>query len=160
MKKIIDYAIIGTISLIFCSSECKIGYHRIAVYNKAEHYINILLSEGYPIFPDTLIPTLNYGSYSYVPFSPIKPGLAGYFGKISTTYKDFIQSCGSDTIIIFIFHTDTLAKYTWDEVREGYKILKRYDVSWQEMAALDGEIQYPPTEVEKRIRQYPPYGSE
>ncbi|MCL2417576.1 MAG: hypothetical protein FWD02_06585 [Bacteroidales bacterium] len=52
----------------------------------------------------------------------------------------------------------TLKKYTWEEIREGYKILKRYDISWQEMEELNGMIFYPPTEAMRHIRQYPPFG--
>ena len=159
MKKLKMYAVIGSICMLFCFAECEKtpgGFKRIAVYNNTNYNIDALLSYGVPLFPDTLLADGRF----YDKSGYFKPGLARYFGKITTTYKDFIQSYGSDTIIIFIFNADTLSKYTWDEVRADYKILKRYDISWQEMEATKGKIYYPPTEAMKDIKQWPPYGSD
>ena len=127
----------------------------ISVYNYTDHDINVLLSYGNPLYPDTLLPD----RYYFLDMRAVKPSSIIHYSN-DLTYKKFAQQYNSDTIIIFIFHSDTLSKYTWDEVREGYKILKRYDVCWQEMEALKGKICYPPTEAEQGIRQYPPYGSE
>jgi len=147
------YAKIGIIWLVFISAYCSMEprSYPITIYNKTDHYINILLSHGDPSYPDTLLPDRYYDINM-----PVKSGNGRHYAP-TLTYKNFVQQWGSDTVIIFIFHSDTLTKYTWKEVREGYKILKRYDVSWQEMEALKGEINYPPTEAEKGIRQYPPY---
>ena len=156
MKKIIKYMIISVFCVLFCSGQCSMEptSYSISVHNNSDHYIDVLISYGDPIYPDTLLPNRFYNR-----LNPVKPGLARR-DHPTLNYKEEIQSYGSDTIIIFIFHTDTLAKYTWDEVRAGYKILKRYDVSWQEMEALKGEISYPPTEAMKSMKMYPPYSSE
>lgn len=71
----------------------------------------------------------------------------------------------SDTLSIFYFHPDTLKKYTWEEVRQGYKVLQRYDLSIEDIQKLKNkndvpEIPYPPTEAMRNIKMYPPYGSE
>jgi len=127
--------------------------YTISVYNKTDHYIDVLISFGDPIYPDTLLPNRFYNR-----LNSVKPdGIRCY--DPTQNYKEEIQSYGSDTMIIFIFHTDTLAKYTWDEVRVGYNILKRYDVSWQEMEELKGNIYYPPTKKMKDMKMYPPYGA-
>lgn len=156
MKKIRIYIAVGTVCLLFSSAKCftEVEEYKIAVYNEANHNIDVLLSYGDPIYPDTLLPNRNYDK-----LMSVKPGSARYYGN-TLTYKKFIQQYNSDTIILFIFYTDTLSKYSWDEVREGYKILKRYDISWQEMEALKGDIHYPPTDAEKGIRQYPPFGKD
>jgi len=156
MKKIKICAIVGITCLLLCSSECSsnLGHYDISIHNNANHHIDVLISFGDPLYPDTLLPDRFYGR-----LNPIPPGRASYGrGGRVRSYKQFIQSYGSDTIIIFIFHTDTIEKYTWDEIREGYKILKRYDISWQEMEQLNGRIFYPPTEAMRNIRQYPPFG--
>jgi hypothetical protein len=69
----------------------------------------------------------------------------------------------SDTLSIYYFHPDTLAKYTWEEIRQGYKILRRYDLSIEDIRKLKDkngvpEISYPPTEAMKDMKMYPPYG--
>ena len=155
MKKPIFFVMaVSVIWLLNSTGSCFLpDNYTISIYNNTEHDINVLLSNGNPLFPDTLLPDRNYDTrYRY----PTKPGLPRSYST-GIPYKRYIQFYGSDTIIIFVFHADTLLKYTWDEVREGYRILKRYDVSWQEMESLNGHIKYPPTEAEKGIRQFPPY---
>ena len=158
MKKVKNFTVISIICCLFYCNNCSLfpgaKVYPIWVYNKSDHYIDILLSHGYPIFPDTLLPDRFYDRPGSV-----KPG-AGKQYPNGQKPKEFIQSYGSDTIIVFIFHTDTLEKYPWNEVRTGYKILKRYDVSWQEMERLEGRLYYPPTEAMKDMKMYPPYGSE
>ena len=153
MKKINIYIAFCVIFWLFYAAECSMepNSYTIRVYNNSYHQIEVLLSLGNPVYPDTLLPDRFYDK-----LNSTKPGSARHFDN-TLTYKNFIHSYGSDTIIIFIFHTDTLLKYSWDEVKEGYKILKRYDISWQEMEELEGRIHYPPTEAEKDIRQYPAY---
>jgi len=158
MKKInsrrLIYVVISAIWLLFSAAKCSMESrtYPIWVYNNTNHYIDVLLSHGGPLYPDTLLPESNYDK-----LNPVKPGLGRQYAN-TLTYREFIQSYNSDTIIIFIFHTDTLSKYTWEEIREYYKILKRYDVSYQEMEKLNGRIYYPPTEAMRDMKMYPPYG--
>lgn len=63
----------------------------------------------------------------------------------------------SDTLTLFIFSYDTLQKYNWETIRTQYKILKRYDLSTQNLKQLKWAISYPPTEAMKDIKQFPPY---
>ena len=63
-----------------------------------------------------------------------------------------------DTLSLFIFDADTLNMYSWEEIRSGYKILQRYDISPEDIKALKYNIFYPPTEAMKNIKMYPPYG--
>lgn len=49
----------------------------------------------------------------------------------------------SDTLMFFLFSTDTLKKYSWDEIKRDYKILKRYDITGRELNALDWTLTYP-----------------
>ena len=154
MKKPVFFVMAVAVIWLFNANGCFLpDNYPIRIHNNTKHDISVFLSYGNPLFPDTLLPDRYYDTWG---LHPTKPGIPiGYSTGIP--YKRYIQSYGSDTIIIFIFHTDTLLKYTWDEVREGYMILKRYDVSWQEMERLHGHIKYPPTEAEKGISQFPPY---
>ena len=68
-----------------------------------------------------------------------------------------------DTVSIFYFHADTVSKYPWDIIQRDYKILRRYDLSPQDIITLKNkydipEIPYPPDARMKNMKMYPPYG--
>ena len=53
-------------------------------------------------------------------------------------------------------------KYDWKDVRENYRILKRYDLSIKDLTILENSrgipvIVYPPSEIMKGMKMYPPY---
>ena len=62
-----------------------------------------------------------------------------------------------DTWCLFIFDADTFNLCTWDEIKSGYKILQRYDLSPQDCKILKDSIIYPPDERMKYMKMYPPY---
>jgi hypothetical protein len=73
-----------------------------------------------------------------------------------------VKDISSDTLSIFFFHTDTVQKYSWEEIQQNYNILKRYDLSsddFQRLLDRNGVpvITYPPTEAMKDMKMYPPY---
>ena len=63
----------------------------------------------------------------------------------------------SDTISIFIFSVDTLEKYTWDQIKSGYKVIIRYDLSYSNIRQLNYVIPYPPNESMRNMKMYPKY---
>ena len=58
---------------------------------------------------------------------------------------------------IYLFDAETVDNTPWETIREEYKVLKRYDLSLEDIQFLDYEISYPPTEQMKDMRMYPPY---
>ena len=72
--------------------------------------------------------------------------------------KSFFDSLPKDTLSIFIFSTDTLNKYSWEEVRRDYKILKWYDLSYEDCKLLKFRVPYPPTPAMSRMKMYPKCG--
>lgn len=44
---------------------------------------------------------------------------------------------------IYLFSMDTLNAYSYKEIREGYKYLKRYDLSYADMDRINWTITYP-----------------
>ena len=71
----------------------------------------------------------------------------------------------SDTISIFFFHADTIIMNHWQLIRRDYNILRRYDLSSQDIVKLKEahggrfpEIPYPPDERMKNMKMWPPYG--
>ena len=63
-----------------------------------------------------------------------------------------------DTLSIFFFSVKTVENYSWEEIRQDYKILRRYDLSIQDLQKLGYKIPYPPTETMSNMRMFPLYG--
>jgi hypothetical protein len=49
----------------------------------------------------------------------------------------------SDTLMLFLFSTDTLRKYSWEEIKRFYKVLKRYDITGRELNNYNWTLTYP-----------------
>ena len=69
-------------------------------------------------------------------------------------YKNLMPN---DTLSVFIFDAEVLENTDWEEIRDNYMILKRYDLSLEDLQKLDFTLYYPPTEEMKDIKMYPPY---
>lgn len=99
-------------------------------------------------YPDTLLPA-------------VKPDLAEIKSNerfriySRTKWEDVFSSLRSDTLSVYFFDSDTLNKYDWSKIREGYKVLKRYDLSLQDLERLNYLVTYPPTNEMKGIKMYP-----
>jgi len=75
----------------------------------------------------------------------------------SVKISSYFDNVPSDTISIYLFHIDTLKNNTWADVRDGYKILKRYDLSLEDLEYLDYKLSYPPDAKMLGVKMYPPY---
>ena len=71
--------------------------------------------------------------------------------------KDLFDDLPGDTLSIYLFHIDTLKNNTWADVQAGYKILKRYDLSLEDLEHLDYKLNYPPDAKMSGVKMYPPY---
>lgn len=91
-----------------------------------------------------------YESYNYpdTTIDVTKPRLKMvYPSKYSSleSKKDWDEVLVSpkDTISIFILSKDTVNKYSWDKIRSDYNILKRYDLSLDDLEKRSWTITYP-----------------
>lgn len=154
MKKLL-LVIVCTI-LISCKFE-GIGERRytIIVSNNSNHSIVFHFAFGglYDggLYPDTLLPQ----SCEYI-YREIKAS-GKYYYYSSAKWEEIYSNLPCDTMSVFIFHTDTLNKYSWQEVRDGYKILRRYDLSLEDIKKMKWTIPYPPDESMAGMKMYPPY---
>ena len=121
------------------------------IKNKSYHTISIYPARrGFDfLYPDTSI-TLKYKPY------PLESFLSTNID--SDNWEEEIEFLPKDTLSIFIFSTDTLNKYSWEEVWRDYKILKRYDLSYEDCVRLNFIVPYPPTPTMSRMKMYPKYG--
>ena len=113
------------------------------------------------IYPDT---TLTLDKQHYVSFA-INPGKRLMDNISNISYEKWISSFPLDTVSIFIFDVDVLKNCSWEEIQRDYKILKRYDLSMDDLTQLFNstgtpEIHYPPSVKMKDMKMYPPYGED
>lgn len=120
----------------------------IWIKNESNQLVHFLVGYNYP---DTTIPDA-YNKRKGVSTN----SKTSYDSK--EKWKDVFKALPSDTLSVFIFSIDDLNKYDWQTVRKEYKILKRYDVSLQDLERLEYLLTYPPNEAMKNVKMYPPYG--
>jgi hypothetical protein len=124
----------------------------LKVVNNSETTIGLYFGvflESVPISPDTSLPYSN----QYV-FDDIESGGLYIYDK-SRPFKKIYEITGVDTLAMFFFDNDTLAKYDWSEIRSGYRILKRYDLSLQDLENRNFTIEYPFNRNLGPIKQWP-----
>lgn len=111
--------------------------YRITIENASPHpiqyYVAGLGTER--LYPDTLLPGAK------PPFAIISPTRQGYYDQ-SGTWESYFELLPADTLSIFIFHADTVAKYPWDIVREEYKVLQRFDLSLEQLKSNNYIVTY------------------
>ena len=151
--------LILTYVLLFLGCELAMDtIYPLYIYNKTNNqYIAYYITAGGKygsFYPDTLLPNSNIYIYIYRRIDPQK-----YFSTDSRRkWRDIFKELPKDTLSIFIFSSDTLNKYSWEEVRRDYKILKRYDLSHEDCVRLNFIVPYPPTPTMSRMKMYPKYG--
>ncbi len=113
----------------------------IYLINNFSHPIGFYFATGgqYGTFyPDPLPETNQYVTYK------LDSGKRFIYDSGLSWEKAFKEGVfPKDTLSVFIFSTDTLNRYSWDEVRSGNKILKRYDLSLDDLIQMNWTITYP-----------------
>lgn len=74
-----------------------------------------------------------------------------------TKWEDNIQKLPRDTLSIFIIDSEEYENKSWNEVKNNYLILKRYDLSLENLKALNWTVTYPPTTDMKKMKMFPSY---
>ena len=65
---------------------------------------------------------------------------------------------GQDTKTLYVFDAAVVENTSWGVVARDSLVLKRYDLTLEDLQRLNWFITYPPTEAMKDIKMYPPYG--
>ncbi len=125
--------IVFLLFLILCGYSCeKVVDHvySIKIQNNTTDTIQFYASY---VYPDTTImiekPRLKMAypsKYSYL--------------DSKEKWEDILPS---DTISIYILSKDTVDKYSWDLIRSGKRILKRYDLSVKDLEKQNWTVTYP-----------------
>jgi hypothetical protein len=160
--KIRSFIVILSLSCIILFSKCEWflpNYYEIDYVNNADYdvYVEVIDNRGEykNCYPDTTI--------SFDKGMGIVKAQSYFIHTIGTLpIENYFNNIPSDTLSIFYFHPDTLAKYSWEEIQCDYKILRRYDLSIEDIKMLYNKnnvpkIPYPPTAAMKHMKMYPPY---
>lgn len=107
--------------------------HYFKIDNNANHAISFYVAESYP---DTLIVLAK-------PVLKAVPSNSSYKESDWGTWDERFSQIEGGMISVFIFHSDTLNKYSWEEIRDGYMILKRYDLSLEDLKQSNFTLIYP-----------------
>jgi hypothetical protein len=122
--------IVFVLIVVFLQS-CPIGEptYFILLRNDASYDVGYYLAtnsiDGPTAYPDTSLPITNFDLGSIV-----APKTEAVIAESGVKWEKYMKEIlPVDTLSIFIFHADTLNKYSWEEIRKNYKVLRRYDMS-------------------------------
>lgn len=121
------------ILILFCGGSCeKIVDH--AYYINVQNSTNdtVLCYDSYN-YPDTLV------SFDKPLLQTVTP--QSYTKLISK--KEWKGVLPKDTILIYFLSKDSVDKYSWDKIRSNYNILKRYDLSLDDLEKQNWTVTYP-----------------
>lgn len=137
MKRMKNYILL--VAILGIASHCHkdtIGVDRaykITIYNNSSNLVYYFTSFAYP---DTTIPNEQNN------LSGIKP--KDYTYKSSTHDWDRVfAEKNASKISFFFFSPDTITKYGWDNVRNNYQVLKRKDLSLENLKSNNYKVSYP-----------------
>lgn len=111
-------------------------------------------------YPDTTLPLREYyndgeGDRSYLMKIPPQSNKFIFFNMDFDGFtREYLKS---DTFSIFVLSSDTVKKYSWDEIRNQYKVLVRYDIGARQYKSMGFTVEYPPAPWMKDVKMYPPY---
>ena len=127
--------------------------HSLYLKNNTDYSIVYIVGENIPIYPDTSLIAINSISMN----GKIQSGENLDLWARGVRIKDLFDDLPGDTLSIYLFHIDTLKNNTWADVQAGYKILKRYDLSLEDLEYLDYKLSYPPDAKMSEVKMYPPF---
>jgi hypothetical protein len=105
---------------------------RFLIKNESNLGISYLVSE---VYPDTLIPNDENNVFM------LAAGEKESYDQ--NDFDVFFAGLPADTLSIFFFSNDTLEKYSFQQIRSSYNILKRQDFGLQYFENSEYIIKYP-----------------
>ena len=157
MKKII-LSCTYLMFLFFTSCDWVIDLY---VKNESSNDIIVFIKEKYNLDEDTLLSINNSYPY-YKEYQKISPQeTSDIWGEMNgcKSWKQYYKHHNiKDYLYLFVLAADTLAKYSWAEIRERNLILVRYDLTYKDIE-LFSPLYYPPTPEMRDIKMWPPYST-
>lgn len=140
MKKVkIVFSVIA-LYIIVSSSHCEKGGHgddRLTIVNKSNAKIASFLQYNYP---DTSIQPQNTPGFNAISVEPFSENVHLTFVKWE---KLIPQNNSQNTLMLFIYSADTIMAKRWTEIQAEYNILKRYDLTLEQLKNQNWKVIYP-----------------
>jgi hypothetical protein len=129
--------------IILISSTCQrddAGHYSIMFLNNSN--LRLYVYGTSITYPDTTIQfqDLTEGGSKFIvnPNSSNETALA-----IRTMWEVRLDHPIQDTLMVFVFNAEVLESTPWDTVKANYIVLKRYDLSLEDLQDMDWKIIYP-----------------
>ena len=107
------------------------------------------IKHPFPQFPDTILPTDKPVLMYILPYS------SSYHFDFRKPQEQIVKELAADTLSIYIFSKSVYEDTAWSNVRSGYQVLQRYDLSLENLQRLDFKVPYPPTTEMAGMKIYP-----
>jgi len=126
------------ILLLFFLNSCgqKKNYHNsMAFINNSNKTVYVDFSYGYP---DTLI---NFNlSYEAKPYCKVNSNSTGNPLEVRYAYETMLED---DTLMVYVFDAAVVESTPWDTIKAIYMVLKRYDLSLQDLEEMNWTVSHP-----------------
>jgi len=136
MKQI---ALLLVLCIFMMSSICTkrdIYHDRISFINKSGKAVYV---EGDFSWPDT---SMNFVfSIQGNSYKKVLPDVVGNPLELMDTYEERFEQL--EVLMVFVFDAEVLETTPWDTVKSNYLVLKRYDLSLEDLQDMDWKIIYP-----------------
>jgi hypothetical protein len=142
MKSKMIILLIVSISFLTLSNSCENlmeKWYTIKIQNDSNNRFFVSAGcERYGLFsyPDTLLPTSKPSLLSVSPND---------YNNLRSMIKweEIIKEQPENKLSIYFFNADTIDKYEWPEIKTGYKVMKRFDLSLEDFQGMNWTITYP-----------------
>ncbi len=113
-------------------------FYTIIVTNNSSKKIRVYLADenASKQYPDTALPT------SKPALQNMGKGESCYFDS-KTSWEENLKKLPSDTLSVYFISNDDYENEQWDSLRINYKILKRFDLSIENLKSNNYNISYP-----------------
>ena len=131
--------VLPSLFLLLTSARCKTHqWYSISVHNDTNDtiYFHVAGWGNTHIYPDT---NLEGAKPALIRVLPLRSN--AYYQ--SGPWEEYFSDLPADTVSIFFFDDDTIDAYTWDRIRDEYKILNRYDLSFEELQSTNFQVRFP-----------------
>lgn len=126
--------------LILTVSSCRVNYYdtRLDFVNNSDSSIYVSVSDFYK---DTSYVYVNYYPGNSPDKYKIQSGETKSSIKPIGTWERVYEQ--QDTLAFYVFDAKVLETTSWDTIKSKYLVLKRYDLSFDDLEKLNWTITYP-----------------
>lgn len=138
--KVIKVMLIGCFQLVLMSNSCKkdSSYYdyRLKIINKSNKTI---YGDFYQSYPDTTLSLHSHFDNASEKAASNETITLVRGGSWDNAFKEEIHQ----KLMVFIFDAAVINTTPWDTIRKNYLILKRYDLTLEDLQKLNWSITYP-----------------